>query len=92
MVSFNAACILMRRSSRSSRSGAVRGISGPLPLEALGLRAAFGVSSGVAFDRADDVLPIAGVRQQCEMLVGAVLQRWAQSVRVLHSRLLVPRN
>ena len=44
MVSFNAACILMRRSSRSSRSGAVRGISGPLPLEALGLRAAFGVT------------------------------------------------
>ena len=29
---------------RSSRSGAVRGISGPLPLEALGLRAAFGVT------------------------------------------------
>ena len=44
VVSFNAACILMRRSSRSSRSGAVRGISGPLPLEALGLRAAFGVT------------------------------------------------
>ena len=72
VVSFNAACILMRR---SSRSGAVRGISGQQPLEALGLRAAFGVSSGVAFDHAEYVLPIAGVRQQCEMLVGAVLQR-----------------
>ena len=31
--------------------------------------------SGVAFDHAEYVLPIAGVRQQCEMLVGAVLQR-----------------
>ena len=92
MVSFNASCILISRSSRSPRSGVVRGISGPLPLEALGLRAAFGVSSGVAFDRADDVLPIASVRQQCEMLVGAVLQRRGQSVRVLRCRLRVPRN
>ena len=48
--------------------------------------------SGVAFDHAEYVLPIAGVRQQCEMLVGAVLQRWRQNVRVLRCRLLLPRN
>ena len=48
--------------------------------------------SGVAFDHAEYVLPIAGVRQQCEMLVGAVLQRRGQSVRVLRCRLLLPRN
>ena len=56
------------------------------------MRAAFGVSSGVAFDRADDVLPIASVRQQCEMLVGAVLQRRGSIVRVVRCRLLVPRD
>ena len=45
--------------------------------------------SGVAFDHAEYVLPIAGVRQQCEMLVGAVLQRRGSIVRVVCCRLLM---